>query len=238
MKNNLKFIVFFFLNFLPIKISNLLIFLAGCFIYRKSHSQYGEDLMILEYLKSKNIKNGTYLDIGGFHPKWISNTHILHKHGFTGYIVDLEKDKLKYFSLIRGKKVKLIHAAISKYRYEYIKFYKFKRFFGFSELDTISKKEAERIKNKQKINYQVKKVKNIYINELFKMTGKINVLNLDLEGIDFELIEKCNFDLIKPELILFEDNLNYFATKKMINFFKKKKFKLLFQSGGTKCFAK
>jgi FkbM family methyltransferase len=233
-----KLILFSILNYFPNKISNFIIFIIGCFIYRKSYSQYGEDLIMLEYLNNKQIKKGSYLDIGGFHPRWISNTYLLHKNGYHGYIVEPDKDKLKFFYFLRGKKVKLINAAVTCSKNEYIELYKFKKNFGFSEIDTTSLEEAEKIKKKNKIDYNKVKVKNIFIDDIFKITGKVNVLNLDVEGIDTKLIKNCNINLLDPDIILFEEKPNYFVSDELLNFFKSKGYQVLFQSGWTKCFAK
>jgi FkbM family methyltransferase len=139
---------------------------------------------------------------------------------------------------IKYKLLKLINAAVTCDKYEYIEFYKFKKNFGFSDIDTTSLEEAEKIKKEKKINYNKVKVKNIFIDDIFKITGKVNVLNLDIEGIDTRVIKNCNINLLDPDIILFEEKPNYFVSDELLNFFKSKGYKILFQSGYTKCFAK
>jgi len=223
---------------LPKKIFNFLAFLYGYKFFKISYSQFGEDLIILKYLQYKKITKGIYLDIGAFHPRWISNTHLLHKLGFKGWCVDLDEEKLKYFKLARGNKVKTICASVSASKKKYLNFYKFKRKHQFSEIDTLSYEFANKIKKKWKINFEIKKIKNYYINDLFFKIGKINVLNIDVEGLDYKLIKHADFEIINPDIIIFEDARSYFASKEIINFFNKMKYILLFQSGPSKCFAK
>lgn len=98
---------------LPNKLFNFIAFIKGFFYFKISYSQFGEDLIIENYLNSKNIKKGKYLDIGAFHPRWISNTHLLHKRGFKGYCVDIDYEKLKWIKFDRGNKVKIIFGAVS-----------------------------------------------------------------------------------------------------------------------------
>ena len=62
--------------------------------YIKSYSQYGEDLIIYDFFKHHFDIKGNYLDIGAFHPKMISNTHILHTLGWRGTVIDLDDFKL------------------------------------------------------------------------------------------------------------------------------------------------
>lgn len=223
---------------LPRKIINFLAFIYGYKFFKISYSQFGEDLIILKYLQYKKITKGVYLDIGAFHPRWISNTHLLHKLGFEGTCVDLDEEKLKYFRFARGNRVKTICASVSTSKKKYLNFYKFKRKHQFSEIDTLSYEFANKIKNKWKINFEIKKIKNFHINDLFTKIGKINVLNIDVEGLDYKLINYADFKIIDPDIIIFEDARKYFASKEIVNYFRKMKYNLLFQSGPSKCFAK
>ena len=65
--------------------------------YIRSYSQYGEDLIIYDFFKRYFDIKGNYLDIGAFHPKMISNTHILHTLGWRGTVIDLDDFKIKLF---------------------------------------------------------------------------------------------------------------------------------------------
>ena len=212
-------------------------FLAGYRHFKISYSQFGEDLILLKYLKYKNIKKGKYLDIGAFHPRWVSNTHLLHQQGFMGYCVDIDDEKLKWFRFARGKKVKTICAAVSNSYEELIKVYKFERKSPFSSIDTTSLEHAEYFRS-DKSKYKEINVKNIHINELFNKVGKINVLNIDIEGKDFEVLKSSKLDIIDPEVILIEDHNSYFPSKELIKFFSDREYFLISICGLTKCFAK
>lgn len=212
-------------------------FLAGYKYFKISYSQFGEDLILLKYLKYKNIEKGKYLDIGAFHPRWASNTHLLHQQGFTGYCVDLDDQKLKWFRFARGKKIKTICGAVSNSHEEFIKVYKFKRKSPFSLIDTTSLEHAEYFRS-DKSKFEEKNVKNFHINELFKKVGKINVLNIDIEGKDIEVIKSSNLEIIDPEIIIIEDNSGFFPSNQLLDFFSKKKYHLVAICGLTKIFAK
>ena len=212
-------------------------FLAGYRHFKISYSQFGEDLILLKYLKYKNIEKGKYLDIGAFHPRWASNTHLLHQQGFTGYCVDLDDKKLKWFRFARGKKVKTICGAVSNSHDEFIKVYKFKRKSPFSLIDTTSLEHAEYFRS-DKSKFEEKNVKNFHINELFNKVGKINVLNIDIEGKDIEVIKSSNLEIIDPEIIIIEDNSGYFPSNQLSDFFSKNKYFLVAICGLTKIFEK
>ena len=76
-----------------------------------SFSQKGEDIIVHCFFNRRN--HGYYLDIGCFHPRWISNTCLLHRKGWKGTVVDLDQYKLNLFKFIRGSKVNTIRAAIT-----------------------------------------------------------------------------------------------------------------------------
>ena len=103
---------------IPKKIFDFICFLVGYKYFKISYSQSGEDLILLKYLKNKKIEKGKYLDIGAFHPRWVSNTYLLHKKGFTGYCVDLDEERLRWFRFARGSRVKTICGAISNSKSE------------------------------------------------------------------------------------------------------------------------
>lgn len=228
--------IFYFI--FPKKLSHFISYLGGFRHFKISYSQSGEDLILLKYLKYKKIKNGKYLDIGAFHPRWASNTHTLHTKGFTGYCVDLDEKRLKWFRFARGNKIKTICGAVSNSNEEFIKVYKFKRKSPFSLIDTTSLEHAEYFKQKGNNEYEEINVKNFHINDIFNKVGKINVLNIDIEGQDFEVIKSSNLEIIDPEIILIEDNKGYFPSNELLNFFTKKNYHLISICGLTKCFAK
>jgi hypothetical protein len=95
--------------------------------FKISYSQSGEDLILSKYLRYKNIKKGKYLDIGAFHPRWLSNTHLLYKAGFSGYCVDIDERRLRWFRFSRGNTIKTICCAVSSSNKEFIDTYKFKK---------------------------------------------------------------------------------------------------------------
>ena len=81
-------------------------------------------------------------------------------------------------------------------------------------------------------------MKQLNINNLFTKVGKINVLNIDIEGKDFEVIKSSNLEIIDPDVILIEDNSGLFPSNELTDFFLKRNYNLLFTSGLTKGFAK
>ena len=67
----------------------------------------------------KNKNNGTYLDIGCFHPYMYSNTCLLHKKGWSGINIDINQTSIDLFNIVRPNDTNIC-TAINDKKKEYI----------------------------------------------------------------------------------------------------------------------
>jgi hypothetical protein len=195
--------------FLSLKTIRILTDLKFNFYYKKSYSQFGEDLIIYNFFEKIKEHEKNYLDIGAYHPKMISNTHLLHRNNWSGYVVDTSDFKLKLFEKMRGRKIKTINRAVvqNHEKKEKLSFFFFE--LPFSEIDTLSQEFAEQKKRERNVNYSRKEINTIKINDLLKMED-FDFVNIDIEGMDEKIINSIDFKSIhKPKLICFEDHNSY-----------------------------
>jgi hypothetical protein len=220
---------------LPYKLSRLVGFIFGMLVKRTSYSQYGEDLICWEFFKKWKIEKGTYLDIGAFHPKFISNTHLFYKKGWTGFVVDIDDIKLQSFKLVRGKSVRTFFNAVvpndELFNTTQIDCYNFKRIW--SEIDTLSEEVAIETQKKTGFDYYKTTVPTISIHKLLEAVGKVNLLNIDVEGLDSIIIQNFDFDNFGPDLIIFEDNDYWGGSYETLDLLVKKGYAHLFTSDGS-----
>tara|TARA_Y100001978_G_C23637093_1_gene406401 strand:+ start:264 stop:1001 length:738 start_codon:yes stop_codon:yes gene_type:complete len=204
---------------------------------KKSFSQKGEDIIVHAFFGRRNY--GFYLDIGSFHPKWISNTCLLHNSGWKGVAVDLDDYKLNIFKILRGSRVRTIKSAIVPYKNKdnFVNVYKFFPKRGWSDVDTLDFKTAQLLKENGRGNYVVDKVGSIDINSLLESLPKVDFLNIDIEGLDTQVVEAIDFEKYKIDVILFEDNINYGGHPLLVKKLMKNGYFHLFTSGGSVCFA-
>ena len=192
------------------------IYIKNKFFFKKrTYAMEGEDLKIIEFLK--NIKNGFYVDAGSFHPLDRNNTYLLYKKNWRGINIDLSEFSIDLFNFARPEDIN-INVAVSNKDGE-INFYYMKK---LSQLSTIKKDIALKgmhgdIKEK-KINSR--KLTTIINNTKFK-NKKIDFLNIDLEGADFEALQSLNFEIYRPKLICVEIHDKDIENSK-INLFLKK----------------
>lgn len=221
-------------NILPRFLTRSIGFFLGLLIKRTSYSQYGEDLIVFNYFRKKGLSAGTYLDIGAFHPVWISNTHLFHKLGWTGVAVDLDNYKIKAFDFLRGKKVKGIVAAITDDKISSSQkwpVFKFRRFW--SEIDSLSEETARETERISGYKFDKDTVSTITINEIFNLSGPINFLNIDVEGIDEQILISVDFSKYRPDVIVFEDNQNWGGSAKIKSLLTSQGYTHLFTSTGS-----
>ena len=166
---------------------------------KKSFSISSVDL-ILERIFS-NFKNGIYLDIGCNHPIKYNNTYLLFKKGWKGINVDLDKDSIKQFNLMRKNDHNVNVLITSKDNEEKDLYFYHKR----SAINTISKDLAEKRQTKP-IN--IKKLKGLSINTLIEKSPfqgkKINLLSIDIENYEYEALKEFNFNKYNIDVIVSE----------------------------------
>ena len=168
------------------------------FIKKKSYSMEGEDLVISKY--TKNIKNGFYVDAGCYHPLHLSNTYLLHKNNWNGINIDLSEFSIDLFNFARPDDINL-NVAITNADGYVTYFYQKK----LSQLSTIKKNIA---RQRMQGNISEKEVKSnklttIINNSKFK-NRKIDFLNIDIEGADYEALKSLDFKIYRPKLICVE----------------------------------
>ena len=174
------------------------IYLKNKYLFKKkSYSAFGEDIEIKKHFK-RNF-NGFYVDVGCYHPIKGNNTLLLHQKGWTGINIDINKLSIELFNFCRPKDVNL-NLSISKKKIEKIYYQK-----ELSLLNSIKKKQA-------KATFQgkilTKKIKSKFLNEVLAQSKfrnkKIDFLDIDAEGADFEVMNTLNFKKYDPKLISVE----------------------------------
>lgn len=166
-----------------------------------SYAQSGEDLIIKYIFRLRGIKNPSYLDLGANHPFAFNNTYLFYKEGAKGINVDANPLSISLFNKERSmdKNLNIGVAGISGK----LKFY----IFEYDALSTFSKTEAERIINeggvlKRTLEVEVTTVSEI-VNNYFSGIFP-DLLNIDVEGMDDEIVDAIDFSKSKPKVICIE----------------------------------
>lgn len=164
--------------------------------------QSGEDISLLRLFYQ--MKDGFYIDIGAYDPTRYSNTFILHHfYNWRGLNIDPSKEVIEKFSRYRKNDIN-VQAAVGKPRKGIL--YKFEG----GARNTFSKKNIERQQSKNQTKIIAKEEVNIVplenlLDKYLPEKKSINVLDIDVEGLEMEVLESNNWKKYRPQVILVED---------------------------------
>lgn len=171
------------------------------FAFRKtSYSQCGEDLLVafvLELIHGSRPQR--YLDVGANHPFHLSNTALLYAKGGVGILVEPDP---YYANLLRNKRPrdKVLQNGVHFSGEERADFF----VMDSPTLSTFSRQEMERYisMGHQLSNTLPVELKNI--NAILEVSGELDFMNLDIEGLDKAILEMVDWKKYRPTCICVE----------------------------------
>jgi hypothetical protein len=169
-------------------------------LHESSYSQSGEDRIVAFAFNSLGIQKPTYLDIGAYNPKKLSNTFLFYERGFRGVCVEPNRELAAYIARKRPGDVVLNVGAGFTDAHEQDLF-----LLETETLSTFSKAESERM---VELGYPVKAVEKIPLMPINDLLARFdpwpNFVSLDAEGMDFDLLRAIDFTRFRPEVICVE----------------------------------
>lgn len=185
----------------------------------ESYSSYGEDAMFngvlkrLSWIMQKNLfDQNTYIDIGSFHPVKESNTYFLYKLGWAGTLVDPNSyfnvlvHELRPHDILHNCAVDVTSGT--------------KEFYMFGDTDssnTLSKEFADRKVASQHTGVSwtaqvpTKTINDIITIHLNYFQRTPFLLNIDIEGLDLEVIKTYSHDVKIPFIMIEDDSMRTFT---------------------------
>ena len=182
--------------FIKIKLLINLIKYRG-FLIKKQYSKNSEDKFLLKFFKSK--LSGTYIDIGAFHPYRFSNTYLLYHKGWNGLNIDINKKSIDLFNIARPNDINL-NIAVGHTNKKQTFYYKKK----LHPMNTLNKDFARMFIDKNIKKNQIMTYTFDFILKKFFYKKKVDLLDIDVEGSEYNIIKKINFKKVKFNLILIE----------------------------------
>jgi FkbM family methyltransferase len=145
---------------------------------RSTYSQHGEDKFILEFLSGFDLKDSVYVDVGANHPSDISNSYLLYRNGLKGIVVEPNKELIRLFQRFRKNDIALAIGCSNSSAVLP---------FHVSKTPVLSSFAGERDVNTYKTEYlPVMRLDDALRNFTFSY---INLLSIDVEGLNYEVLE-------------------------------------------------
>jgi FkbM family methyltransferase len=166
-----------------------------------TYSQEGEDRVLFRLLEEKGI--GFYVDIGAHHPVRFSNTFLFYLMGWKGINIDAMPGSMDAFHTLRPRDINLELPISSKE--QLLKYYSFNE----PALNTFSEEEAKKQDGKgsykiiQTFEMETHPLVDV-LDKYLEANQKIDVMSIDVEGLDFDVLKSNNWEKYMPEIILIE----------------------------------
>jgi FkbM family methyltransferase len=179
-----------------------------------SYAQHGDDFMLLNLFQMMGISKPTYLDLGAHHPSVISNTKLLYDRGSSGVNVEANPNLISELRIERPRD-KCVQVGVGPAPGQ-------RAFHMYSETsgrNTFSLNEVAATV-KRKIMVEVKTLDQI----VDQYCGNVypDLLNCDIEGLDYEVLECARFHRTMPLVVCVETRRD--DTKRMVDMMKFKGF--------------
>lgn len=179
-----------------------------------SNSSYGEDALLyglLDRIQAINHINmfdkNSYIDIGCYHPVFDNNTAFLYKMGWRGTLVDpnpaLKPEIAKYRFLDLFLQVAVDTKPGTK---------EFMMFNDANSTNTLDKEFVERLKKSsgkeivRTLNVECITLDQVFEKHIARFKNPPMVLNIDIEGMDYDVITSYSFTY-RPLFIMIEDDI-------------------------------
>lgn len=164
-----------------------------------SYSQHGEDFMFMNLAMLMKLDKPSYLDLGAYHPTSISNTALLYKNGSRGVNVEANPLLMDEFfkQRLEDKNVCVGVGPVSGFQSFYIE-------NDFSVLNSFKKDSFE---NHNTAFTKTRLLKVMTLNEIVQEYCKNqfpDFLMLDIEDMDFEVLESADFYQSRPKIVCAE----------------------------------
>lgn len=170
-------------------------------------SQHGEDLITPELLwrYGRDVKEGFYVDIGAYHPWNASNTAALYLHGWSGIAVDPNDYMAAIYRSERPRDI-FVEAAVAGHEGTGT----YHSFGAAASSNTLDSEWAESVVRTQNIDVEeARTVKTLTLSSLLNdhlpEDTPIDLLNVDVEGLDYTVLESNDWERYRPFLIAVEE---------------------------------
>lgn len=171
---------------------------------KKTYSQSGEDSIIMYIMAMKGIplSECSYLDLGANHPKVMSNTYFFYERGARGVLVEANPELADELKKERSGDIVLNKCISDKSGG--------KLDFNILNLDGLSKVgdvsdillENPDARIEKTIELETVSVNDI-IEEYFSGKAPL-ILNLDIEGLERQILDSIDFEKYRPMIMIIE----------------------------------
>jgi FkbM family methyltransferase len=163
----------------------------------QSYSQFGEDILLWQHFRAK--PDGFFVEIGANHPTKLSQTWLLEQQGWSGILIEPLASKCELLRSQRPRS-KVIQAAMGAPEQRGRA-----KFIVAAEDDMLSRLKVD----EDIVVGSVEDVEVRTLDDVLTDSGhpKIDLLSIDVEGLELDVLRGFNIEQSQPGVILIEDHL-------------------------------
>ncbi len=165
---------------------------------------YAEDAIVKGLCDTWDIEINRYIDIGSNHPVYGNATYLFYSNGARGYLIEPNTNYKEVIKSLRpGDEILNIGISSDLFDGTFAKYYWFD---GLDTRNTFDKENAEYTKNKYHKEYFEKDIAVRSLNSLMTndIDEEIDYINIDVEGLEWEILEKFEFDRFRIKVFNIE----------------------------------
>jgi FkbM family methyltransferase len=167
-----------------------------------SYAQCGEDLIVDAVFRGLHIDKPSYMDIGAYDPRQMSNTYLFYKRGARGVCIEPQPLRCARIRRVRPKDL-CLNIGVGGKDHEGLEFY----ILSQEALSTFSKTEAERVCRYG--NTRIERKLKIPVMTLTAVLKKHQLpapdyISIDLEGDELEALQTLDWAHGRPKVICAE----------------------------------
>ena len=160
-----------------------------------SVSQFGEDLLVLEYFEHKH--NGFFIEVGANDPVKFSQTWLLEQHGWQGALVEPLRSKCDRLRAVRpASRVFQVAVGAPEDR-------------GETTLHVPPDDMFASMLSRGQSQKALETVRVVTLDEVLRDLAwpEIDFLSIDVEGLELPALRGLDLERARPKLLLLEDHL-------------------------------
>ena len=166
-----------------------------------SHSQYGEDMIARDLLS--DVARGTFVDVGAHHPVYYSNTYHFYRRGWRGLVVDAAPGTKELFDLLRPGDI-AVEACLAAEGGGSVEYF----LFNQPALNTTDPATAEANLSRPGVKLLRRHtMPTVPLDALLEqhLPGRtIDLLSIDIEGLDEEILASHDWERWRPRVVIVE----------------------------------
>lgn len=168
---------------------------------RKSYAQEGEDILLDRLFDGKTC--GFYVDVGAHHPQRFSNTYLLYRRGWRGINIDAMPGSMAEFDRVRRRDINL-EVPISS-QATVLTYYVFDEpaLNGFDAELSKLRDAGTKYRVLDTISLRTKTLSSV-LDQHLAPTQEIDLLSIDVEGLDEKVLRSNDWHKYRPKVVLIE----------------------------------